>query len=222
MPQTYSTRAFARITGVTVKALRHYERLGLLTPRRSPGRYRRYVAGDVRQLERILALKSLDLPLKTIHALLQNGGGVALGAHRERLEARRARLDRAIAALAAIEADAQPRDAIERFIRDAGWERWEGERRKRAAAIPRAPDRASPSRIALFRQLDAALLDDDANRARELAAAWNEVTDAGTREGWRRRREWPAGMRAYVASLFEASPDAFERVAAFLDGQPER
>ena len=30
----YSTRAFAELTGVTVKALRHYERMGLLGPMR--------------------------------------------------------------------------------------------------------------------------------------------------------------------------------------------
>jgi DNA-binding transcriptional MerR regulator len=38
----YSTSAFARLAGVTVKMLRHYERIGLLTPKRTGSRYRRY------------------------------------------------------------------------------------------------------------------------------------------------------------------------------------
>ena len=63
----YSTQTFARLTGVTVKALRHYERVGLLAPRRTRTRYRRYVLGDLQRIERILALKSLGLSLKAIN-----------------------------------------------------------------------------------------------------------------------------------------------------------
>jgi len=45
--------------------------------------------------------------------------------------------------------------------------------------------------------------------------------DAGTRaavmQAWANRSHWPEGMRRYVASLYEMEPDAWERVAAFLE-----
>ena len=94
----YSTRAFAELTGVTVKALRHYERMGLLGPMRTRARYRRYAFADLQQIERILALKSLGLSLTSIKLVLKRGP-VGLEAHRAMLEDRRARLNRAIAAL---------------------------------------------------------------------------------------------------------------------------
>jgi DNA-binding transcriptional MerR regulator len=81
----YSTREFAELTGVTVKALRHYERIGLLAPKRTDARYRRYAFGDLQRFERSLALKSLGPPLRMIKTLLERGD-VPLRAHREALE----------------------------------------------------------------------------------------------------------------------------------------
>ena len=69
----YSTRGFAELTGVTVKALRHYERMGLLGPMRTRARYRRYAFADLQQVERILALKSLGLSLTSIKLVLKRG-----------------------------------------------------------------------------------------------------------------------------------------------------
>jgi DNA-binding transcriptional MerR regulator len=134
----YSTRAFAELTGVTVKALRHYERVGLLAPKRTSSRYRRYALGDLQRLEHILALKALGLPLEKIKTLLQRGG-VPLRAHREALEQRRARLERAIEALAHIEGHSSPVEALRGFMAEAAWERWEAERKRRASSKLRAP-----------------------------------------------------------------------------------
>jgi DNA-binding transcriptional MerR regulator len=47
----YHARAFARLTGVTIKALRHYERRGLLSPRRTAAGHRRYTLQDLRRLD---------------------------------------------------------------------------------------------------------------------------------------------------------------------------
>lgn len=61
----------ARETGLSVRALRYYDRLGLLTPSaRSEGGHRCYDAGDVRRLHRVLALRSFGLPLAQIRAVL--------------------------------------------------------------------------------------------------------------------------------------------------------
>lgn len=68
----------ARATGLTVRALHHYDRLGLLVPSdRSFAGYRLYGDPDVRRLYRIVALRRLGLRLDAIAALL-NGGELDL------------------------------------------------------------------------------------------------------------------------------------------------
>src|SRR5262245_35754146 len=146
----YSTRAFAALTGVTVKALRHYERMGLLGPMRTRARYRRYGHADLQQIERILALKSLGLSLTSIKLVLKRGP-VGLEAHRAVLEDRRARLNRAIAALHEIQQDADPGAALQRFISGAAWDRWEAKRQR--VAVERPPDRAPASVVELFHEI---------------------------------------------------------------------
>ncbi|MFD5652767.1 MerR family transcriptional regulator [Streptomyces sp. NPDC127039] len=61
----------ARETGLSIRTLRYYDRLGLLTPSaRTEGGHRCYDADDVRRLHRVLALRSFGLPLAQIRALL--------------------------------------------------------------------------------------------------------------------------------------------------------
>jgi hypothetical protein len=45
---TYKTQQFASLTGVSVRALHHYDRLGLLKPRRSSAGYRIYTTRTCR------------------------------------------------------------------------------------------------------------------------------------------------------------------------------
>jgi DNA-binding transcriptional MerR regulator len=66
----------ARRTGLTVRALRHYDEIGLLVPSgRSMGGYRLYDRRDVARLYRIQALQRLDLSLADIQDLLDNEAG---------------------------------------------------------------------------------------------------------------------------------------------------
>ena len=66
----------ARRTGLTVRALRHYEDIGLLVPsHRSGGGYRLYDGKDVARLYRIQALRRLDLSLADIQRLLDDAPG---------------------------------------------------------------------------------------------------------------------------------------------------
>src|ERR1039458_7274736 len=66
----YRSRQFAELAGVTVRTLHHYDRLGLLKPRRTAAGYRVYQARDLERLEQIIALKFLGLPLRRIGTLL--------------------------------------------------------------------------------------------------------------------------------------------------------
>lgn len=63
---------FSRLTQVTVKALRHYDRLGLFAPARADPEtgYRYYSGAQVPRLQRILALKDLGFSLEQIGQLL--------------------------------------------------------------------------------------------------------------------------------------------------------
>src|SRR4051794_21451212 len=65
----------ARATGLTVRALHHYDRLGLLVPsERTFSGHRRYSEADVRRLYRVLALRHAGLPLTEIGRVLDEEG----------------------------------------------------------------------------------------------------------------------------------------------------
>ena len=65
---------FARITGLTVKALRHYDELGLLRPAAVDPQtgYRSYSSDQVRRAERIRMLRRLELPLDEVATLVES------------------------------------------------------------------------------------------------------------------------------------------------------
>ena len=63
---------FSRLSHVTVKTIRHYDKIGLLKPARVDAftNYRYYSANQLPRLNRILALKGLGLSLEQIKLLL--------------------------------------------------------------------------------------------------------------------------------------------------------
>ncbi|MGB7730210.1 MAG: MerR family transcriptional regulator [Candidatus Acidiferrum sp.] len=70
--EVYRAKEFASLAGVTVRALHHYDRLGLLRPKqRSEAGYRLYGVRDFARLEQIVVLKFLGIPLKQIRGLLE-------------------------------------------------------------------------------------------------------------------------------------------------------
>ena len=87
---------FARMTGLTVKALRHYDLTGVLAPARvDPATgYRFYALPQAGDAEAVLHLRRLEVPLDEIRELL-DADDAAL---RRRLRAHRARLERGLAA----------------------------------------------------------------------------------------------------------------------------
>ena len=64
---------FARLTGLTVKALRHYDEVGLLRPAAvDPDTgYRSYASAQVRRAETIRKLRRLEFPLDDVFTLLE-------------------------------------------------------------------------------------------------------------------------------------------------------
>lgn len=68
----YTIGQFSRLCRVTTKALRHYEKIGLLVPARvEPGnQYRYYTDDQVAILKEIILMKALGLPLQTIKRMI--------------------------------------------------------------------------------------------------------------------------------------------------------
>jgi DNA-binding transcriptional MerR regulator len=89
----------ARRLGVTVKALRLYERYGLVKPVRTQASWRTYGPAEIARLHQVLALKRLGLTLARIAELLnQRGTGLAevLALQERALSGESARVERAL------------------------------------------------------------------------------------------------------------------------------
>jgi DNA-binding transcriptional MerR regulator len=91
----FSIGEFAGYGGVSIRTLRHYDEIGLLRPATvDPDTgYRGYSAAQLRQLNRIMALKELGLSLTQVRRLL---AGVTLDELRGMLILRRAQLEHEI------------------------------------------------------------------------------------------------------------------------------
>jgi MerR family transcriptional regulator, thiopeptide resistance regulator len=98
---------FAQMTGVTVRALHHYDRLGLLKPSgRSRSGYRLYGERDFARLQQIVTLKFIGLPLKQIKDVLDRNHldlTTALRLQREIIEQKRRGLELAARAISEVE-----------------------------------------------------------------------------------------------------------------------
>src|SRR3954467_11954744 len=67
--------AVARLAGVTVRTLHHYDEIGLVSPSgRSPAGYRLYAEADLDRLHAVLAYRELGFGLEDIAALLAGTG----------------------------------------------------------------------------------------------------------------------------------------------------
>lgn len=106
----YTVSEVARLSGVSVRTLHHYDEIGLLKPADiGPNGYRYYGKDELLRLQQILFHRELGFPLDEIAQVLDAPGFdrvAALKAHRERLtdEARRTRrlvrtIDETLAAL---------------------------------------------------------------------------------------------------------------------------
>lgn len=230
---SYRIHEFAQAAGVTVKALHHYDRLGLLKPRRSGSGYRIYEEQDLERLEQIVALKFVGLPLKQIKILLDRDPlqlPEALRMQRAVLEEKRRLLDRAIGAIANAEKTIQSGEpagaAVLREIIEAiemQTEFMKNYYREEAWASFKARHRDWPSREwnDLFRDIETSLADDPASpAAQDLAARWRRlrVSDAGgdlkvhagLLKAWHDRPYWPAEVQNRFSG-FDLS-----RISAFI------
>ena len=93
---------FARLTGSSIGALRHYDELDLLRPARTDPftSYRLYRPDQLEAARTIVRLRDLEVPLETIREYLAVDDPAEhrriLAGHRARIEARTFRLQRVL------------------------------------------------------------------------------------------------------------------------------
>lgn len=119
MNQTYLPHEFAKRAGVTIRALHHYDRLGLLKPSgRTAAGYRVYSDRDFARLEQIVALKFIGFPLSQIRELLRRVDtdlSSALRQQHQILAEKRDHLERAMQAI----------ERAEKIVASGGKPDWE-------------------------------------------------------------------------------------------------
>jgi DNA-binding transcriptional MerR regulator len=95
-------------TGLSVRALRLYERHGLISPHRTAKNWRLYSAKDLERLSEIIILKGFGLPLSRIAKLLAgketNLKGV-LSMQSDALTQQRSRIDQSLATIASVQSE---------------------------------------------------------------------------------------------------------------------
>lgn len=94
---TYSIKELAKLAGVSVRTLHHYDDIGLLKPcRQKENGYRVYHAQDVDRLQHILFFREMNMPLDDIKRVLQDEHYDALHMlekHLDDLKGKRLQLD---------------------------------------------------------------------------------------------------------------------------------
>jgi DNA-binding transcriptional MerR regulator len=233
--RSYQVHEFAELAGVTVKALHYYDRLGLLTPRRTEAGYRVYTEAHLERLEQIVALKFLGFPLRQIRTVLERTSLAlpeALHAQKKAIEEKQELLARAVRAIQTAEESlkaGQPADPailkriievinmqedIELMKRYYSEEAWEKHRRY-------YEEGPAPEWLDLYRDANRLLgADPGSPEAQSLADRWLKLsvraysgepevqTDSPT--AWIDRANWPPAMKQRIAEL------NLEEVMAFV------
>jgi DNA-binding transcriptional MerR regulator len=195
--ELFKAQEFARLAGVTVRALHHYDKLGLLKPKqRSRSGYRLYSPRDFGRLEQIVVLKYLGMPLKQIRRLLEPDANLSQALQRQQavlLEKRR-QLDRAVAAIQGAQYSfagrGEPDWNLLKYIvqememqNNTDWTKKYYSAEAQAKVETRKPlwspelqERVSREWATLFADVESALGEDPASpKAQELAARWKKL-----------------------------------------------
>jgi len=201
----YQVHEFAERVRVTVRALHHYDRLGLLKPSgRTASGYRLYCERDFARLEQIVALKFIGFPLKQIRDLLEPKGPdlpAALRLQGKILKEKRRHLDLAIQAIERAQGSVRSRT----WSRKPNWEvfrkivevinmeqnmEWikgyyseEARQDLAKRGTPELIERGQQDWAALIKEVEAAVsagMDPSSEQAQELARRWQSLIDAFT------------------------------------------
>jgi DNA-binding transcriptional MerR regulator len=167
--KAYTIGQVARMAGVSVRTLHHYDQIGLLKPSaRSAAGYRLYEEQDLLRLQQILFFKELDMPLREIGDVLDDPGYdqvEALEQHRQLLQGRMERLARLLKTIdRTIERITEDSMAITDAELYAGFTPEQAERYRREAR----------------EKYDPALVEESERRLRQMSKAqWDSIKAEG-------------------------------------------
>ena len=203
MNGTYRIGEFAKLAGVTVRALHHYDRIGLLKPQRSNSGTRLYSLKDLERLEQIAALKFLGIHLQEIKLLLKHGPLTltdSLHMQREALTEKKRLIDRAIVAIEAAEKaiqsgqttdasilrkiieviDMQPqKNSMRKYYTEQAWTERAQLRDQWVNAPADAREKWHQTSKQLFTDIEAALdLDPASETAQTLTKRWLQLAES--------------------------------------------
>jgi DNA-binding transcriptional MerR regulator len=200
--ELYQAQEFAKLAGVTVRALHHYDRLGLLKPKqRTRSGYRLYSGRDFARLEQIVVLKFLGIPLKQIRGLLEAESNLpaVLERQQEILADKRRQLDKAIRAIGnakwAMQSRGEPDWRLFQLIvqevemqNNMEWKRQYFSQEAQAKVAerrrlwsPELQEKASHDWNELYRDVEACLKEDPAGpKAQALAVRWKKLVEQFT------------------------------------------
>ncbi|MFF5177634.1 MerR family transcriptional regulator [Micromonospora sp. NPDC000316] len=100
----YTVGQVAKVAGVTVRTLHHYDEIGLLSPSgRTPAGYRRYDDADLQRLQLVLYYRELGFPLEQIAEIIDEPAADPAAHLRRQHELLTVRIKRLQEMLAAIE-----------------------------------------------------------------------------------------------------------------------
>lgn len=99
----YKINEVAKLAGISVRTLHHYDSIDLLKPAEiGDNQYRLYSDDDLARLQQILFFKELEFPLQDIRTILDNPSfdrGRALLTHKQLLEKKKHRLEQILASV---------------------------------------------------------------------------------------------------------------------------
>jgi DNA-binding transcriptional MerR regulator len=221
----YTTGQFARKASVSVRTLRYYDRVGLLSPsKRSAVGYRLYADDDLAALQQILALKLLGFSLEEIGVCRRTDPWrleEALGRQRAMVVERRAHLDAVLMSIdrarQILRSGAGPWDALVQLM-----EVIQVEQKK-----DWVDKYFTPEQRAKMEELSRGSYSEDARRKiAPRGAAWTEEDQRRADEQWGRVNA--ELKRLTAAGADPAGPEArawakahSDLIGAFTQGDPE-
>jgi Predicted transcriptional regulators len=198
--KTYSVNQLARLAGVSVRTLHHYDEIGLLKPAfTGENRYRYYGEDELLRLQQILIHRELNIPLAEIGAILDAPGFdrlEALQKQRERLEEQAQRFAGMVR-------------TIDRTIAHLKGERKMQESQLYAGIV--SPERQAEYEAWLVEHYGSAM-EERIERSRKDMAAMSEAE----------RQAWMAELKAIEDGLAEGLRRGLPPQAAALDPMLER
>ena len=198
----YQAQDFAERSGVTVRTLHHYDRLGLLKPSRyTEAGYRLYGERDFARLQQIVVLKFMGLSLKEIKGLLEGSEldlAATLRLQRRIVEERRRHLDSVMQAIERAERELAKEEGLDwenfkqiieviNMQNNTEWmKKYYTEEQLAELAergTPEVIEQGQRDWAALIKDVEAAVaegVDPQSGRGQELAARWSRLLEAFT------------------------------------------